>query len=90
MQNLWGFAEEIITHSTLLELKPTKRPFIVARSTFAGAGKYAHHWLGFVFFGRCLPYGQLIALPLETITRLGVTSPFPSKAFSSSNSLESR
>ncbi|WWC87629.1 uncharacterized protein L201_002519 [Kwoniella dendrophila CBS 6074] len=46
VHNLWGTMEEIHMHDTLLDLKPGKRPFMVARSTFAGIGRKTAHWLG--------------------------------------------
>ncbi|WRT65354.1 uncharacterized protein IL334_002297 [Kwoniella shivajii] len=46
VHNLWGTMEELATHTTLLDLKPGKRPFMVARSTFAGIGRKTAHWLG--------------------------------------------
>ncbi|WWD08758.1 hypothetical protein V865_006871 [Kwoniella europaea PYCC6329] len=46
VHNLWGTMEELAMHDTLLELKPGKRPFMVARSTFAGIGRKTAHWLG--------------------------------------------
>ncbi|WVF67066.1 hypothetical protein IAT40_001810 [Kwoniella sp. CBS 6097] len=46
VHNLWGTMEEIATHNMFLTLKPGRRPFMVARSTFAGIGRKTAHWLG--------------------------------------------
>ncbi|KAJ7435017.1 glycosyl hydrolases family 31-domain-containing protein [Mycena galericulata] len=44
--NLWGLMEAMTTHKALQTLLPGKRPFIISRSAFASAGKWAGHWLG--------------------------------------------
>ncbi|KAJ7627419.1 glycosyl hydrolases family 31-domain-containing protein [Roridomyces roridus] len=44
--NLWGLMETIATHKALQTVIPGKRPFIIARSTFASFGKWGGHWLG--------------------------------------------
>ncbi|EJU04814.1 hypothetical protein DACRYDRAFT_20425 [Dacryopinax primogenitus] len=46
VKNIWGHMSEVRTHNALLSLNPTNRPFLVARSTYAGSGRYTHHWLG--------------------------------------------
>ncbi|KZO90710.1 glycoside hydrolase family 31 protein [Calocera viscosa TUFC12733] len=46
VKNIWGHMSEVRTHTALLSLAPDNRPFLVARSTYAGSGKYTHHWLG--------------------------------------------
>ncbi|KAI1265016.1 family 31 glycosyl hydrolase [Xylariaceae sp. FL1019] len=44
--NLWGYQMINATYHALLDIFPEKRPFIITRSTFAGAGRQAGHWGG--------------------------------------------
>ncbi|EPQ61327.1 hypothetical protein GLOTRDRAFT_119185 [Gloeophyllum trabeum ATCC 11539] len=46
VHNMWGFMEEKATHLALQSLRPGKRPFIIARSTFPSTGRWSGHWLG--------------------------------------------
>lgn len=46
LHNLYGYQILNATYSALLSVFPGKRPFIIGRSTFAGAGKWAGHWGG--------------------------------------------
>lgn len=44
--NLFGTQILNATYNALRNVFPTKRPFIIGRSTFAGSGKWAGHWGG--------------------------------------------
>ncbi|CAK7262933.1 hypothetical protein SEPCBS119000_000227 [Sporothrix epigloea] len=44
--NLFGHQIINATYNALQSIFPSKRPFIIARSTFAGSGKWAGHWGG--------------------------------------------
>lgn len=46
VHNLFGYQILNATYHGLLAAMPTKRPFIIGRSTFVGAGKWAGHWGG--------------------------------------------
>lgn len=46
VHNLFGFEILNATYFALLAAIPGKRPFIIGRSTFPGAGKWAGHWGG--------------------------------------------
>lgn len=46
VHNLFGYTEERATYNMLSEVRQGERPFIIARSTFPGSGKYTNHWLG--------------------------------------------
>ena len=46
VHNLFGYQILNATYEALLSVFPGKRPFIIGRSTFAGAGKWAGHWGG--------------------------------------------
>ncbi|KAL3420941.1 glycosyl hydrolase family 31 [Phlyctema vagabunda] len=44
--NLFGHQILNATYHALLNIWPTKRPFIIGRSTFVGSGKWSGHWGG--------------------------------------------
>ncbi|KAK8075651.1 alpha-glucosidase [Apiospora hydei] len=44
--SLYGHQILNATYHALLEVFPSKRPFIIGRSQFAGSGKFAGHWGG--------------------------------------------
>lgn len=46
LHNLYGHLSGNATYHALLETYPNKRPFFIARSTFAGSGSFAGHWGG--------------------------------------------
>ncbi|KAL2867446.1 glycoside hydrolase family 31 protein [Aspergillus lucknowensis] len=46
VHSLYGLQITNATYQGLLAVNPGKRPFIIARSTFAGSGRYAGHWGG--------------------------------------------
>ena len=46
VHNLFGHQILNATYHALLAIAPTKRPFIIGRSTFAGSGTVAGHWGG--------------------------------------------
>lgn len=44
--NLYGTMMSIITRNALLARRPGKRPFVITRSTFVGAGAHVGKWFG--------------------------------------------
>ncbi|KAI2628098.1 glycoside hydrolase family 31 protein [Hypomontagnella submonticulosa] len=46
VHNLYGHQILNATYHALLNILPTKRPFIIGRSQFAGSSKWAGHWGG--------------------------------------------
>ncbi|XP_077637215.1 maltase-glucoamylase [Crocuta crocuta] len=46
VHNLYGYSMAIATAQAVNTVFPSKRSFIITRSTFAGSGKFAAHWLG--------------------------------------------
>ncbi|CAO2603305.1 MGAM [Lemmus lemmus] len=46
VHNLYGYSMAIATAGAVKTVFPDKRSFILTRSTFAGSGKFAAHWLG--------------------------------------------
>ncbi|NWR66178.1 SUIS protein, partial [Bucorvus abyssinicus] len=46
VHNLYGYSMILSTQRAIETLFPGKRSFLLSRSTFAGSGKYAGHWLG--------------------------------------------
>ncbi|PVI03222.1 glycoside hydrolase family 31 protein [Periconia macrospinosa] len=46
VHNVWGHQILNATYQALLKTFPSKRPFIIGRSTFSGSGKWAGHWGG--------------------------------------------
>ncbi|XP_045144841.1 maltase-glucoamylase, intestinal [Echinops telfairi] len=46
VHNLYGYSMAIATNEAVKSVFPNKRSFLITRSTFAGSGKFAAHWLG--------------------------------------------
>lgn len=46
LHNLYGHLSANATYHGLLEARPGRRPFMMARSTFAGSGNFTGHWGG--------------------------------------------
>ncbi|KAF6385497.1 sucrase-isomaltase [Rhinolophus ferrumequinum] len=46
VHSLYGYSMAIATEEAIQKVFPNKRSFILTRSTFAGSGRHAAHWLG--------------------------------------------
>ena len=46
VHSLYGYLMANATDAAMKTIFPQKRNFILSRSTFAGSGKFAAHWLG--------------------------------------------
>ncbi|XP_055452485.1 sucrase-isomaltase, intestinal [Psammomys obesus] len=46
VHSLYGYSMAIATEKAVEKVFPNKRSFILTRSTFAGSGRHAAHWLG--------------------------------------------
>nr|XP_045367131.1 putative maltase-glucoamylase-like protein FLJ16351 [Camelus bactrianus] len=51
VHSLYGYSMARGTDSAMEKIFPSKRSFILSRSTFAGSGKFAGHWLGDILSG---------------------------------------
>jgi len=79
VHNLFGHQILNATYQALLKVFPSKRPFIIGRSTFAGTGKWAGHWGGdnfsqwlYMFFSipQALNF-QLFGIPMFGVDTCG-------------------
>jgi alpha-glucosidase len=44
--NLYGHTMAVTSRASLIARRPTKRPFVLTRSTFASSGTHVAHWFG--------------------------------------------
>ncbi|KAI9817108.1 MAG: hypothetical protein M1827_001220 [Pycnora praestabilis] len=75
VHNLFGHQILNATYNALLNIFPSKRPFIIGRSTFSGSGIFAGHWGGdnfsqFLYMAFSIP--QALSFSLFGIPMFGV------------------
>lgn len=79
VHNLFGHQILNATYQALLNVFPSRRPFIIGRATFAGTGKWAGHWGGdnysqwlYMFFSipQALNF-QLFGIPMFGVDTCG-------------------
>ncbi|KAF4556093.1 Alpha-glucosidase-like protein 3 [Elsinoe fawcettii] len=74
LHNLFGHSILQATYNALRDITPTKRPFIIGRSTFAGSGRYAGHWGGdnnSKFYSMFFSISQALSMSLFGIPMFG-------------------
>ncbi|KAF2219453.1 glycosyl hydrolases family 31-domain-containing protein, partial [Elsinoe ampelina] len=74
IHNLFGHSILQATYKALQSISPTKRPFIIGRSTFAGSGRYAGHWGGdnnSKFYSMFFSISQALSMSLFGIPMFG-------------------
>ena len=75
VHNLFGHQILNAIYNALLRAIPSKRPFIIGRSTFAGSGHYAGHWGGDDYSKRAwmvLSIPQMLSFSLFGVPMFGV------------------
>ena len=72
--SLFGYQILNATYSALLQIFPSKRPFVIGRSTSPGAGKWAGHWGGDNFSlwrSMALSIPQMLTFQLSAMPMFG-------------------